>query len=173
MLKTAGIMLLLIMSVITGCCAAEGLKKRVKSMKLLRVMLEKLCLMIRYEALEVTEIVHRLSEDKCFTGLEFTESLNEYVSEMAECGNMTFYEAWDRAVSENTGSFIAEDVLLIRRIGSVLGSCDCDGQISALSLICAEADRLADEAAEQYKTKGRLYRSLGAVGGALIAMIAV
>ena len=58
-------------------------------------------------------------------------------------------------------------------MGNVLGSCSCDGQLSALSLACEETDRLIIDAGEQYEAKGRLYRALGAIAGAVIAVIIV
>lgn len=173
MIKIAGIVLLLIMSALTGCFAAEGLKKRVKALRQIRIMLETLRLMIRYEALEVSEIARRLSEDPKLSDLKFLSPLHEYTEEYLHSGGMTFFEAWDRAVSENSEYLLAEDISLLRRVGGSLGTCDCDGQIAALSLCCAEADRLTADAEEQYKAKGRLYRSLGAIAGALIAVIAV
>lgn len=172
MMRIAGIVLLLIMSALTGCFAADGLKTRLRAVKQIRMMLETLRLMIRYEALEVSEIARRLSGDEKLNGLKFLVPLHTYTEEAFISGG-TFYEAWDRALSENTEYLAAEDIALLRRTGSILGSCDCDGQLSSLSLCCAEADRLAAEAEEQYRSKGRLYRSLGAIAGALIAVIAV
>lgn len=173
MLKITGIMLLLLMSALTGCLAADGLKKRVKALKQLRMLIETLRLMIRYEALEVMEISRRLADDNKFSMLTFIPYLNENVLEYVGHGEMTFYEAWDKSVSEHSDSLTPEDTALLRRIGSCLGSCDCEGQIASLTMYSEQADKLISEAEEQYRSKGRLYRSLGAVAGALIAVIAV
>ncbi|MCI7768263.1 MAG: stage III sporulation protein AB [Oscillospiraceae bacterium] len=173
MVKLLGTILLLFMSALTGSFAAEGLKARVRELKQLRLCLESLRLMIRYEALEVTEIVRRLSEDSTFSGLAFIAPLKKYTDEACESGKMTFGEAWDKALSENRGSLSEEDIALASRAGKILGSCDCDGQLSALTLLCEEADRLIMDAKEQYMAKGKLYRALGAITGAVIAVIVV
>lgn len=173
MIKLFGTFLLLIMSALTGTFAAEGLKARLNELKLLRLCLESLRLMIRYEALEVSEIARRLSEDSTLSGLAFITALKKYTDEACENGDMSFGEAWDRALSENKGNLSDEDISLASRAGNILGSCDCDGQLSALSLLCEEADKLIQDAKEQYIAKGKLYRALGAIAGAVIAVIAV
>ena len=173
MIKLIGTALLLITSIMTGSLAAEGLKARVSALKQVRIMLESLRLMIRYEALEVSEIVRRLSEDRELSGLKFISPLKNYSDECFEKGLATFDEIWERALSENTGDLPNEGVSVLSRTGKILGSCDCDGQLSALSILCEETDRLIAEAKEQYLAKGKLYRALGAVAGAFIAVIAV
>ncbi len=173
MIRIAGIMLLLSMSALTGCLAAQSLKKRLTALRQLRIMLEKLRLMIRYEAPEVSEIAERLSRESGLSELEFLSAVCESITKRMDSGEASFYEIWNDAVDRHSGSFSAEDIMLIKRIGSSLGSCDCDGQIAMISLACEEADRLIMSADDQYKSKGRLYRSLGAVAGALLAVIAV
>lgn len=171
--KLTGIMLLLFMSVLTGFCAADGLRRRLYELKALRNMLEALRLMVRYEALEVTEMARRLNEGELSGKIEFISPLCGLIQSQVETGSMTFSEAWSKAVNENSGAFSDDDKALILRVGNVLGSCGCDGQLSALSLACEETDRLITDAEEQYRSKGRLYRALGAIAGALIAVIAV
>lgn len=173
MIKLIGTLLLLITSVITGSLAAERLKARVKVLKQVRILLESLRLMIRYEALEVPEIIRRLGEDRELSGLRFLSCLTNYFADCFENGSMTFDEMWEKALNENTGDLPAEGVSVLSRTGRILGSCDCDGQLSALSILCEETDRLIYEAKEQYLAKGKLYRALGAVTGAFIAVIVV
>lgn len=173
MIKLIGTLLLLMTSVMTGSLAAEGLKARVSALKQVRIMLESLRLMIRYEALEVSEIVRRLSEDRELSGLTLLSSLKKYSDDCFEKGLVTFDEIWERALSENTGDLTAEGISVLSRTGKILGSCDCDGQLSALTILCEETDRLIAEAKEQYLAKGKLYRALGAVAGAFIAVIVV
>lgn len=169
-MKIIGIALLAVMSVMCGCYASDGLKKRAAALKSFRTMVESIRLMVRYEALEVSDIVRRLSDDGALRGLDFICLLKSYMDE----DNVTpFSKLWSKAADNGCESFNEEDMELIKRTGNVLGSCDCEGQLSALSSIMAQADRLIAEADEQYKSKGRLYRSLGAAAGALIAIVIV
>lgn len=173
MIRLVGTILLLTASVAAGSFAAEGLKTRVKALKQVRIMLESLRLMIRYEALEVSEIVRRLSENSELSRLNFITYLNKYSAECFDKGELTFDELWKKAVSENSDGLSAEDISVISRTGRVLGSCDSDGQLCALTGLCDETDRLINEAREQYLAKGKLYRALGAVAGAFIAIMLV
>ena len=71
MVKITGIMLLLFMSAMTGFFAADSLRRRLCGLKALRNMLESLRLMVRYEALEVTEMVRRLCEGEISSEIGF------------------------------------------------------------------------------------------------------
>ena len=170
-MKIPGIIILIITSCAAGCFASAGLKSKAENMQQVRLMIEKLRLMIRYEAIEVSEISRRLAEDDSLSGLRFLGELWKNASLFYE-GNETFCACWRRAV-ETDWTFSGEERDLLYNIGDILGSCDCEGQLSALSLCGSEADRLAALAREAYAAKGRLYRSLGAVAGALIAIIIV
>lgn len=173
MIKGLGVIILLLMSALTGCLAAGGLRKRLKALRQLRAMLEALRLMIRYEALEAEQIAARLADDETLDELKFLIPLKEYSAKAFETGEETFAQIWKRAVEDAPGSFSEEDADLIVRIGANIGVSDCEGQLAALTLACAENERLIAEAQEQYHAKGRLYRALGAVAGAVIAVIAV
>ena len=172
-IKAVGTVILLFMSALAGCFAADGLKRRLQGLRKLRSMIEEIRLMIRYEALEVSEIVRRLCSDERKYGMGFLEPLGSLVSGEMDEGGITFSEAWSRAVHEKSEPFSEEDIFLLERLGGIIGSCDCEGQLSALTLICAETDRLISEAEEQYRAKGRLYRALGAIAGAVIAVIVI
>ena len=173
MIRIIGITLLLIMSILTGSWAAQGLKARLDDLRAVRHMLEAIRLMIRYEALEVTEIADRLADNNEVSRLSFIGAVGELCREAVEKGELSFYEAWDKAVSDNHGSLTDADISVLSRAGHILGTCDCEGQLSAIALLCNEADKLIEEAKEQYIAKGKLYRALGAVAGALLAVIAI
>ncbi|MCM1577876.1 MAG: stage III sporulation protein AB [Ruminococcus sp.] len=171
-MKITGIVILILSSCLAGCLASAELKRRAENMRRIRLMIEKLRLMIRYEALEVSEIARRLAEDESLGGLDFLTELTDSVSGFYGdgCGE-TFRACWRKA-ADNAG-FPPDERDLLFNIGDILGSCDCEGQLSALSLCAAEADRLAALSLENSAAKGRLYRSLGAVAGALIAIMIV
>lgn len=173
MIKLAGTILLLCMSALAGSFAAQNLKERTSALRQARLLFESLRLMIRYEALEVTDIVERISASRSFPDLAFIPALKSGCERYMETGEYTFSEIWDKALYENKGAFTDEDAALLSGVGGILGSCDCEGQLSAISSACAEADRLIIQSAEQYAAKGRLYRALGAIAGALIAVIII
>lgn len=173
MIRLVGTVFLLTASVAAGSFAAEGVKGRLRALKQIRIMLGSLRLMIRYEALEVSEIIRRLSDNSELSQLSFITYLQTYASKCFDNGEMTFDELWEKAVSENSGELSAEDISVIMRTGKILGSCDSEGQLCALTGLCDETDRLISDAREQYLAKGKLYRALGAVAGAFIAIMLV
>ena len=74
-------------SAAAGSFAAESLKKRLKTLKQVRIMLESLRLMIRYEALEVSEIIRRLSENSELSELGFIAYLQKYSTKCFDAGD--------------------------------------------------------------------------------------
>ncbi|MGN0641678.1 MAG: stage III sporulation protein AB [Huintestinicola sp.] len=172
--KIIGIFILITMSALTGCLAANGLKRRVDALRQLKLMLENIRLMIRYEAAPLGEIVCRLCESGAYGRLDFLPSLRESLEgEDIYSAEMNFNLFWSAALEEHRGAFSEEDMTLLANLGSVLGTTDAEGQLSALSLAEAETSNLISGANEQYRAKGRLYRSLGAVAGALIAVVII
>ena len=65
----------------------------------------------------------------------------------------------------------AQDVAVVARAASRIGSTDIDGQLAWLSLVLTEIDgQLAAAAADEQK-RGRLFRSLGLLGGAAMVIL--
>ena len=121
MISLVGTVFLMTASVAAGSFAAESLKKRLKTLKQVRIMLEALRLMIRYEALEVSEIIRRLSENNELSDLGFITYLQKYSAKCFDDGEMTFDGLWEKAISENSGELTAEDISVISRPKRVSG----------------------------------------------------
>ena len=94
MIRLVGTVFLLTASVAAGSFAAESLKKRLKTLKQVRIMLEALRLMIRYEVLEVSEIIRRLSENNELSDLGFIAFLQKYSTKCFDDGEMTIDGLW-------------------------------------------------------------------------------
>lgn len=135
---------------------------------MIRLMTEKIRLMIRYEGITVFEMAKRCAEDESLKKLDFAAELGRCCREDRE-----FFLSWKDAADKSRGILTDSDYSLLIRIGCVLGTTDCEGQLSALSGILAQIDSAVVDAEEQYKAKGRLYHSLGAIAGAAIAVIVI
>ncbi|MGN0666346.1 MAG: stage III sporulation protein AB [Huintestinicola sp.] len=171
-MKLTGIVILAAMSICTGFIAADGLMHRLQALKQLRMMLENIRLMIRYESVPLDEIFRRLSENESYDRLLFIAPAAEMLQGVPYAGT-SFSSQWEDIVNKHCGSFTREDTDIICSLGTVLGTTDTEGQLSALSLAVEMTDTLISDASEQYRAKGRLYRSLGAIAGALIAVIII
>ena len=62
---------------------------------------------------------------------------------------------------------------LLTEIGYSLGTSDIDGQLSTLNIYKARLDELIEEESEKYRIKGKMYRSLGVMFGAMIGILIV
>ena len=84
-----------------------------------------------------------------------------------------FPQAWEEAVrktAEDAG-YRKEDLPLLLRLSEVLGTSDVDGQIKGIELMERELEASYEEAQAEQKTKGKLYRSLGALAGAGVVVL--
>lgn len=83
----------------------------------------------------------------------------------------TFPEGWKQAVRESEKALGRQEAELLAGLGDVLGSADLDSQLAAIqhTKTCMQA-RL-EQARNQEQKYGRLYRTLGVLGGLGAAII--
>ena len=152
---------------VLGASMSSGLKAKEKRLYLCLKMLDDISSMIRWNALTVTEISQRLCESGSYESLGFTDKLCEKLRQGG-----SFPAAWKGAVSEAAVLGEDEKARLIE-LGEILGSADIEGQLSSLGLIQSELRKMHDEQAEKYRTKGRLYRTVGVTIGAMAGIMIV
>ncbi len=59
----------------------------------------------------------------------------------------------------------SEEAVLLQNLGRDLGTCPTEGQLSLLSMYGERLSQLYEEAEQERKTKGRLFRSVGTLMG--------
>lgn len=130
-------------------------------------MLEELSVQIRFRAATVYELLDYLSES--VGELEF---LCFARAELA--AGESFYCAWEKGLSlwQNT-ALHDEDRALLLSIGAKLGDSDVEGQLSTIELHKQHLSALLLIATEQRQKKGKLYRSMGVLGGVFIAIMLI
>lgn len=146
-----------------GFMKSGELKKRSLLLNELKRLIAELSVKLRYTAPTLDE----LSED--ITGA-FAELLRE---ERAQTPDIK--TAWGNA-ADRLAAFTfcqREEGALIKELGQALGTCDTAGQLSLLEMYGARLERLAETAEENSKTKGKLFRSVGALLGAGIAVLII
>jgi stage III sporulation protein AB len=83
--------------------------------------------------------------------------------------------AWRMAISENRGSIPLEssDWDSINDFGELLGKSDRYNQESILDMVRDNIALLERKAEEAMRTKGKLYRNLGALSGAAVVILLI
>ncbi len=170
MIKTVLILMLVAAAAAAGNRFASALKTRADNLRLVGYMLNEIEILIEYKSATVYEIISFLSKDGRFDGLEFIKAAEK----LCRSRDIPFGEAWKSAVAENTPAcFGRSDAELICSVGKELGTSNTDGQLSVLRLKKHEVSRLAEEAECSYASKGKLYRSLGVLSGAFLAILLI
>ncbi len=147
---------------------SDRLKKRHRYLKIALIMLEEMCVLIRYKAATVYEIVDSLKKDNRFSDLNFLQKIQNKEDQKR------FSDQWRTAIAECPVYFLkAKDLSCIEALGSNLGNSDIEGQLSTLLLEKEELKYQISEAAEDIANKSRLYRTLGVLSGAFISVIII
>ncbi|MGN0661167.1 MAG: stage III sporulation protein AB [Oscillospiraceae bacterium] len=162
MLKISGLIILAASGTFAGLAMSARLKNRCRELEAAIKMTDGIITMIRYRRMTVSEICNSLKASCEYKSLEFIEKL--------ECEG-EFSTAWQRALSASKSNMKMEDIEILAGIGNALGRSDADGEISMLTLAREKLFARLSDAREEARSKGRLYRSLGAVSGAGIAIV--
>ena len=160
-----GILLLLIASAGTGYYAAGRLRRNVHSLELLCAWTEDAAACIRYSHMETAELLSFLSVHPSYREFRFMQSI---LSEMSP--QIPPQTLWQKALRQDAAvPGCAESALT--GLGTSLGTTDCEGQLAALALCGTQLRQAAQNARETVQTKGRLYRALGLLGGAMAGIL--
>lgn len=167
MLKFIGMIVIISAATFTGCYFSAALKKRLITLKKLNYMLEEILILLRYKSATVYEIAETLAGDERFSEFDFLENIKPD-------GDIPFQQSWCKAVyGSSLCGMKKSDIELIADIGKKLGTSDLDGQISTVMLQRSELEAAIASAEEEYSKKAKLYRSLGALTGAFVAIMLV
>ena len=87
--------------------------------------------------------------------------------------SVTAQEAWDGAVraAKPRLALKADDIYIISMFGKLLGVSDAAGQLDNIELTSERLSRCETQAAEDERKLSKLYRSLGVIGGAFLAIL--
>ncbi len=165
MLKAAGLLCIVICGAGLGTGASAVLRKRIVICRSLRYFLQELGVMMRCTGDTLSSLIGGLAVSESCMSLSF---LREAAAIM-ERGE-PFPIAWKRSVSISSGlTSEMKDMLL--SLGDSLGTSDLAGQLMTLDRAEHELEVIYEKALEQYRTKGKLYRCLGVLGGMSAALL--
>ena len=164
--RAAAVILMVLCGAFCGMNSSEKLRKRGDICLEIGRMLRICEFSIRSCEAEVYSIVSRLKAAE----LSMLTFLNELPESYEENGD--FHDKWRTSVQKCSG-FAAEEKTLLIEIGASLGTSDSEGQLRALAVYQTRAQELYELRAAEYRTKGRLYRSLGLLAGVTVGIIAI
>ncbi len=148
---------------VVGFMKGAALRRRVQLLTELRRMVTELAVAIRCTAPTLDE----LAEDCCGVFGELLRHERRSAPDLPT--------AWELA-SQRLGECAfcgAEERSLLLTLGRELGTCSAEGQLRLLELHNERLTRLLSEAEESSRSKGKLFRSVGALLGAGAAVMIV
>lgn len=167
MIKLFGVLLIVISGAVSGVIASSRLREQARTANLLRSMMIRVAVLVRYNSLNVYEIISTLRGDNSFSELGFLQYIPiEYIS------GEDFSAEWSKAV-EGDSSLGDEEKSVLKSFGSTFGTTDANGQLTLIETTAEELKRICDVRESDYSRKGKLYRSVGMLVGVMtgIALI--
>lgn len=153
-----------------GMLSAWRLKKRISLLR----ELDRMAILIRQEILS-----GRATLPDIFAGLgrRMRPPLSVFLTGMSRELKTCSKAEMDEIFSRNVDTAFAESPLFkqdmdnLKEVGRYLGYLDRDTQIHTLELYVQETERTIAELVCQYPEKSRLYRTLGVMGGIMLAVL--
>lgn len=167
-LKISGMVLVVICTTSIGMAMAQALTRRVSQLETGLAVLD---------ALE-NEFCYSLTPpDEAVLRLEQLESLSQ-AAFLPACASLcrqglAFPRARRRAVSEQRGELIPDDITILAGLADTLGQSDLDGQISRLTQAKTQLKFQLEEARRHRDTHAKLYHTMGLLAGAFLVVICI
>ena len=141
-----------------GVWFSKRLKERERFMSSVILLIKELTVQIKYTNTEIGWMLKNASQNEAYQALLFVTAC----SSIGENGD--FHPLWNDGVKKQPYLTPADRELLFA-LGDRLGETDLDGQLSFLELTCEMLKKQQQEASENYRRKGRMYRSVGVLCG--------
>lgn len=180
MVKTIGIILAIISCTAMGLLKSSELTRRRELLLDFKHLLLCISTEIGYFKEPLPRIFERLSADGQDgqdgreageeTALLLRSCLAGYLTENAQMG-----KCWKNAVDfvYDGLPLTKADKDIMKKCGDFLGQSDYSGQQNHFALVGEQLDRQIEQAAEDIKTKGKMYSRLGLSAGCIIAVVLI
>lgn len=165
MIKFIGLICIIICGAGIGARASSNLKKQVELCISVRTFLSELVILMRYRGDTLFTLISELCERRSMNELTFLICVTENMSV-----GMSFQCAWQKALSDD--KLLSEELhVLLGTLGESLGTSDIDGQIMCIERAEEELSVVYENVLDQSRRKGKLYRSIGLLGGITAALL--
>ncbi len=141
------------------------LSERVRTVELLISLADEISSEIRFQSFTVMEITEHIYNNANYKNLDF-------IAEIIKMSQTRYniHDMWIEAVIKSDILHCEEKDIMIS-MGNMLGTSDTEGQISALELHKKRLERVLKNAVREYEQKGRMYRSMGVLAGAMAGIM--
>ncbi len=166
LIETLGIIFILFSSSYLGFYYSNRLKNRVASLEKVCYMTDAISTQIRYRATNLFEVMEFLKRDSICKEIDFVKNFDSKKEGI-------FSKKWESSLNKNKKDFNSDDVNLLKALGNILGTTDIEGQLNELSAFKVSLYGQLKIAKNSYEKKSKLYRSLGVILGAFIAIMLI
>lgn len=169
MVKIIGICCLASICVAVGIRKAAKLKKRVEYLEKLILLLRFIISQIQYTAEPFSVIFKKAASMQEFAELSFllsTDAKEEFQSPFLLMKKRI-------AEFESTGILHKDDLSLLDNLADAMGALNAEGEIRQLQLYGKLLEERLQNARKEYAEKGKMFRTLGALGGAAVFIILI
>lgn len=151
----------------TGLSAAEGLKRHVRTLETIRDGLALLEQELELDSPPLPELMERLIPRSAGPARALFQGCRESLERLSW---EPFSQGW-RRLTETLPGLDGETRRTLEPLGDVLGRCDWSEQRRRVDAICRRVDELRVRAEERQHRQGKVYRALGAAGGAFLVIL--
>lgn len=166
MLRLFGVMLIFSSCCSVGIYLSAGMKKKLERLAVFRRMADEISTLIRYRGLTVREIISVLKGGGNYSEILFLQT-GDFEDKSRSVG-----EIWAEAVGDDC-TMSGEEKKLILRLGQQLGTTDTQGQLSVIAVFCEDLRVMTEKQSERYAVKGKLFRSMGIIAGAMAGILII
>ena len=132
---------------------------RVNELKKIILMLDEMATLIRFRAIRTKEMIEEIANHESFSNFIFLNILADCL-ELDDDINSSWRTAAARTIFLNEG-----DKAILMGVGEQIGGTDIDGQLSMLELSKTLAERNLLNAEDEYRTKGKMLRTVWGLCG--------
>lgn len=167
-MKWAGILIGGIAMILAGILMGQRLRNRAELLSRIRLLLVRMERELSVRHLPTAQLFRELSADPDFQALSFLKEAARNFS-----GRESPADIWKQAVSVQKELAECPGASeLLCAAGSVIGTADWESQAAQLQLLQEKAGEMIRIAEAKAQAEGKLYRGLGLLAAALLAVLA-
>ena len=169
MLNLIGAMLILVSGTMLGFHVSDRFAKRTGQIRLMLHALQRLETEIAYGRTPLPAALDKIGRQAA----EPVSGLFRHASELMSSDLLTTEDAWRKAVDANwpQTAMKESEKEVLKQLGGSLGASDSADQIKHLRLAMSQLRMEEENAAEDQRKYAKMWRSLGALCGALVVIL--
>ncbi len=164
MLRLLGVIMIFCAFSWAGFSFSTSIRRKITRLETEKKLTEDISTLIRYRSLTLREIISQIAESPGYAETEFIKyasSADRYIP---------FAESWKSGIEKDRILSNTERDIL-EKMGYELGTTDAEGQMAVLNIYRNQFDEMLSAEKTKYDTKGKMYRSLGVLFGAMAGIL--